>query len=418
MRTLVHTTGDVVLSASLEEVKVLHGADLMLHEGIITAIAPGGDLVQEWDAERPRDDLALHDLRGAAVIPGLIDAHTHLIWDGDRTAEIGWRNEGKTYQEIAVMGGGIRKTVDSTRAAGKERLEAVGVQRALAARRHGTTHLEAKSGYGLETATELLLIEVADRIGRLEGLPGVQTTWLGAHDIPKGETEKSTVERLLTEELPAVEEQGLASGADVFCEPGWFGVESTEEILKTASQAGLEMRLHIDEFEDGGGAMLASELGVVTADHALASTESGMEAMNNAGVNVGWLPGTPHMMGMKVRDPYEAKGSWTIASDFNPNCPSLSLPFAASLLVHRTRLSPSAALAAVTNNAAKTTSRADGLVHGQLEVGAAADLNVVGSGGWEGWCISPGHTPFSSTYIGGIRHFHDDGLNAAPTRNN
>ena len=198
-----------------------------------------------------------------------------------------------SYHDIAAQGGGIGRTVRATAEATVDELRQIGIKRASIARRSGTTYLEAKSGYGLETQAELNQIQAAHETGNVEGLPGVHATWLGAHAIPQGHTEEQTVERLLSEQLPSVIEQGYAESVDVFCEPGWFSIDSTERIMNEAMARGLSGRLHIDEFVDSGGAALAAKLGVVTADHTLKSSDEGRQALADAEVITGYLPGTP-----------------------------------------------------------------------------------------------------------------------------
>ena len=414
MRTLLHTSGEVVVRATPHEVVCLQGADVLIHNDVIERVEAHGTLLAEFDVDGSTGHVTTINLHGRAVIPGLIDAHTHLIWDGDRSDELAMRRSGLSYAEIAERGGGIQRTVQATCAATDERLAAIGHQRAKVALRHGTTHLEAKSGYGLDTANELKLLRVGAALDGAANLPSIQNTWLGAHAIPPGMSERDTVEALLSEQLPAVVEQGHAVSADVFCEPGWFGVESSEALMTASRRHGLEVRMHVDEFKDSGGAELAASLSATTADHALKSSTEGLNAMADAGVNVGWLPGTPHMMGMDLRPPTDAIGAWTIASDFNPNCPSLSLPFAASLLVHRCAVSPGAALAAVTSSAAQTTKRSDGFAQGVLEVGAVADMNILRSSRWQGWCTGPGHSPFQATVLRGELVLHENGLSPSP----
>ena len=414
MRLLVTTTGTVVTHAHTDASLLLDGADILVESGVIVSIAPSQELVQEFDADGIADsNLEVLDVGGRAVIPGLIDAHTHLIWAGDRSDEVGKRLSGMSYHDIAAQGGGIGRTVRATAEATVDDLRRIGIKRASIARRSGTTYLEAKSGYGLETQAELNQIQAAHETGSVEGLPGVHATWLGAHAIPQDHTEEETVEQLLSEQLPSVIEQGYAQSADVFCEPGWFSVDSTERIMNEAMARGLSGRLHIDEFVDSGGAILAAELGVVTADHTLKTTDVGRQALADAEVVTGYLPGTPHMLGMDMPNIPATPGPFTLASDFNPNCPSLSLPFAASLAVHRAGVTPQAALAAVTSTAAMSVPRADGLKHGVLEPGAAGSLNVLAGESWEGWCLSPGHDPFQWTVVDGHVTQHEDSFHVA-----
>ena len=414
MRLLVTTTGTVVTHAHPEEIIFLDGADILIDSGAIASIAPSTELVQEFDADGIAPmDLEVLNVGQRSVVPGLIDAHTHLIWSGDRSDEVGKRLSGMSYHEIAAQGGGIGRTVRATAESTLDELREIGIKRASIARRSGTTYLEAKSGYGLETQAELNQIQAAHETGAVEGLPGVHATWLGAHAIPQGQTEEQTVERLLSEQLPSVIEQGYAASADVFCEPGWFSIDSTERIMNDAMARGLSGRLHIDEFVDSGGAALAAELGVVTADHTLKTSDVGRQALADAEVITGYLPGTPHMLGMDMPDIAATPGRFTLASDFNPNCPSLSLPFAASLAVHRAGVTPQAALAAVTSTAAMSVPRSDGVKHGVLEPGAAGSLNVLAGKSWEGWCLCPGHDPFQWTVVDGHVTRHEDSLHVA-----
>ena len=217
------------------------------------------------------------------------------------------------------------------------------------------------------------------------------------------------MKKLLSEQLPAVIEQGIARSADVFCEPGWFNIEQTEEIMKSQQRGGLDLRLHIDEFEDGGGGQLAAELHVTTADHAHYTNDDARAAMSRAGVNCGFLPGTPYSMGSEY-PPFEHcldnDWVWTIASDFNPNCRTLSLPFISSILVQRNEISPITTLAACTRNSAITTPHPSGLTHGQIAEGGIANLNIIDGPWWEAWCLQPGHSPFTATMIEGELIFH------------
>jgi len=237
----------------------------------------------------------------------------------------------------------------------------------------------------------------------------MELTWLGAHDTPKGSDQTSYVEEILSDQLPQILNQGYAQGADVFCEPGWFTVEESEEILRQSKQGGLRQRIHIDEFSDGGGGELAAELGVVTADHAHHTSIESRQRMEEAGVNTGFLPGTPYTMGEpwpSFNNAIEENYRWSVATDFNPNCNILSLPFIGSLLVHRNKVDPLAALVAASRNPSETTIHPDGLVHGRIQVGAAANLNIVDGEHWQSWCNRPGTSPFKSTMLNGNLTHH------------
>ena len=349
-------------------------------------------------------DVTCYNLEGQAVVPGLVDTHTHLLWAGDRSKEVSWRREGKSYAEIAAMGGGIQYTVEETRRATDEHLHALGYQRLREALYTGTTHLEAKSGYGLDVESELRLLEIADRLNRDRLTPTVDHTWMGAHDVPQGKTTEAYVEELLADQLPAVVEQGIARSADVFCEPGWFSVEQSEKILRASRAAGLDLRMHVDEFADGGGGELAAELRVQTADHAYHTSLDVRMRMKAAGVNTGFLPGTPYAMGDMWPDMAEVVDHdlpFSLASDFNPNCRTLSLPFVCSLMVQRCGMHPLHALAAVTVQAAQTSPHPSGLDHGVIVEGGVANFNIVDGPHWESTVLRPSASPFLATVLGG-----------------
>jgi len=379
------------------------GMAILVEDHVIKKIGLSDELLSEFSGAE------VLDLEGKAIIPGLVDAHTHLLWSGDRSREVSWRQKGLSYREIAQRGGGIAATVEPTRRSTDSQLAHLGIERMREALRNGTTHLEAKSGYGLDTETELRLLSIAEGLSAIERLPSLDLTWLGAHAAPPGGTIDSYFEEVLSEQLPAIIEQGIARSADVFCEPGWFNIEQTEEVLKASREGGLDLRLHIDEFEDGGGGELAAEMRVQTADHAHYTNDDARISMCDAGVNTGFLPGTPYSMGAEYppfKKCIENEWVWSIATDFNPNCRTLSLPFIASVLVQRNEISPITTLAACTRNSAETTPHPSGLVHGQIIEGGIANLNIVDGPWWEGWCLQPGHSPFAATMLEGELIFH------------
>ena len=379
------------------------GMAILVEDHIIKKIGDTEELESEFSGAEKLN------LEGKAVIPGLVDSHTHLLWAGDRSREVSWRQKGLTYRQIAEKGGGIGATVSPTRKSSDSELAHLGIERMREALRNGTTHMEAKSGYGLNTETELRLLTIAESISAIQGLPSLDLTWLGAHSAPPSSSIDAYFEEIMSEQLPAIIEQGIARSADVFCEPGWFNIEQTEEIMKSSRAGGLDLRLHIDEFEDGGGGQLAAELQVSTADHAHYTNDDARAAMDRAGVNCGFLPGTPYSMGSEY-PPFghclDNDWAWTIASDFNPNCRTLSLPFISSILVQRNEISPITSLVACTRNSAITTPHPSGLTHGQIAEGGIANLNIIDGPWWEAWCLQPGHSPFAGTMIEGELIFH------------
>lgn len=411
MKRVLFNSGPVVhladLSQSNEDSIYYESKAIIIENNTILSIEDSQDVEEEYSVHSIKQDdihLRVHDLKGSAVIPGLIDAHTHLLWAGDRSKEVAWKREGKSYAEIASMGGGIRHTVHATRTASDDHLTELGYLRLREALSTGTTHLEAKSGYGLNTADELRLLEIGSKLSSIKHVPSIDLTWMGAHDAPPGATIDAYVDDLLTEQLPAVVDQGLARSADVFCEPGWFSVEQSEELLRASRDAGLALRMHVDEFSDGGGGALAAELAVDTADHAYHTPLDVRLRMEEAGVMTGFLPGTPYSMGdaWPSMGRIEEKGiTYSLATDFNPNCRTLSLPFMCSLMVQRCGVHPLNALRAVTVNSARTTPHPSGLVHGQIVEGGVANLNVIDGPHWEAFALRPTGSPFSATVLNG-----------------
>ena len=386
------------------------GKAIIVEGDVIAQIQDSEIVIDEYGLQHDgpnsvaEQEIRVHDLQGQALVPGLVDGHAHLLWSGERSREVSWRQEGKTYTEIASLGGGIRSTVQHTRSSTADELFASGYERLRSALRTGTTHLEAKSGYGLSTESELKLLEVMQRLNGIKHTPSVDPTWMGAHDVPSETSHRAYVDSLISEQLPAVVDQGIARSADVFCEPGWFTVEESEDILRASKSAGLALRMHVDEFVDGGGGELACSLGVDTADHAYHTPEAVRLEMKHADVNTGFLPGTPYAMG----DPWpdmqwvvEHDIPFTLATDFNPNCQTLSLPLMCSLMVQRCNMHPLNAIEAVSSSAARTTPHPSGLPHGVIAEGAIANFNIVDGPNWEAVCLRPSGTPFSATVLQG-----------------
>ena len=234
----------------------------------------------------------------------------------------------------------------------------------------------------------------------------IHSTWLGAHDVPKDTNIDNYVDELIHVQLPAVVDQGYAKYADVFCEPGWFSLEHTELIVKEAKKLGLASRLHVDEFVDGGGLQLATELGVISGDHVGHSSEAARQSASESGVMQTFLPGTPYILGHNLETPLRQciENNWlfSLATDFNPNCRTLSIPFVGSLATHRLGLSPMEALVAVTRNPATTLlNSTPGQVTGSIREGGPADLLLLDSQYIDAWCQMPGDNPIYKTIKSG-----------------
>ncbi len=390
------------------------GQGIFIDEGVIQRISESDEMRAEYIGGKRGFGLVGEEIEGItvieaggrAVVPGLVDSHTHLLWGGDRSREMRWRLQGESYQSIAKRGGGIVHTVQQTRSMRLEDLITTGLARVEIALSNGTTAMEVKSGYGLSTDSELRLLEAASQ---LQGV-SIDSTWLGAHAPPPEMERGAYVEQILAEQLPAVLESGLAQSADVFCEPGWFTLEETEDICKAAMDGGLDIRLHVDEFVDGGGLSLAAELGALSGDHAHWSDSQARAEASAAGTLQCFLPGTPFSMGETHFPPanecIESEFPWCAASDFNPNCQILSLPFIGNLLSQRMGVDPLASLVAVSRNSACVTRHEKGLKHGMLVEGGAADLNILDSPFWESWCQRPGISPFAATMKDGDLMLH------------
>ena len=383
------------------------GMGILMSESSIVRITDSETLCSEfapwWDGSvSTMGDTRVLDAAGKAVIPGLIDSHTHLLWGGDRSSEMRLRQAGMSYREIAEAGGGIAKTVRSTRGLSVEELMGIGISRVNRATRTGTTVMEAKSGYGLDTESELRLLQAIYDIDQHINAK-ILPTWLGAHDFPNRRSRDEYLDELVSEQIPAVAAQGVAMWADVFCEEGWYSNEETEVIVRAAAEYGIPSRLHVDEFADTGGLALAAELGAVSGDHAAKSSPESRQVASDNGTMQTFLPGTPLVLGLPMDAPIanciENEWAFSIATDYNPNCRILSMPFIGSLATMRMGLDPFAALVAASRNPATTLGQQE--VTGTIARGSKADLSVIWSDSVDGWCQTPGENPISLTIIDG-----------------
>ena len=421
MRTLIANCGEVAhLSLGdhqfpltgddmADREKLVHqpGMGILIENDSILKIADSEELLAEFAPwfpnQNPDSKIEVIDLGGRSVVPGFVDCHTHLVWSGDRNNELSMRIKGSSYKEIAAMGGGIGKTVGSTRTSPEKSLFDSGISRVNEAIRNGTTTLEAKSGYGLDLNSEVKILEVVSQINRSSKC-NIFPTWLGAHDFPAEMGRREYVEHLISDQLPIVSELGLAKWSDVFCEDGWFTTEETEEIVQASKEYGLESRLHVDEFSDSGGLQLASELGSISGDHAACSDDSARDSAADSGTMQTFLPGTPYVLGTELNLPInrclDEEWSFSVATDYNPNCPIISLPQIGSIICHRMKVDPLVALASVTRNPASTIYD-ESEPRGVLAKGRIADLNVLNSSSIDGWCQTPGTSPVAMTMISG-----------------
>jgi len=367
------------LGAELGGVREIAAGAVVAQDGRITYVGPESLLRPD---EIPPGAPVL-DADGAVVLPGFVDAHTHLAFAGDRDGEIRQRLAGASYKEIAAAGGGIVRSVAATRAADRGTLVTLLRSRLDEMLLCGTTTAEVKSGYCLETAAEIRSLEAIRDAGQSHPVTLVPT-FLGAHEVPAEHRDQREryVEILVSEMIPEVARLSLATFADVFCEEGVFAVAESRRVLEAARAAGLALRIHADELCWTGGAELAGALGARSADHLLFVSEAGMSALAAAGCAATLLPSAAFYLRLgryaPARALVQAGVPVALATDGNPGGGlSPSMPFAMTVACFAMGLSLEEALTAATLNAAYSL----GLEaeRGSLETGKRADLVVLRS---------------------------------------
>ncbi|MBL8065406.1 MAG: imidazolonepropionase [Chthonomonadaceae bacterium] len=374
MRTVVKNIGQLATPLSDGSVAVTRDAVLSFVAGKIEFVGPGRDFGE------PADET--YDAAGGVVLPGFVDAHTHLVFGGHRAQELELRARGQSYGEIKAAGGGIMSTVQATRGLGQEDLLAIGLKHLAWCVRAGTTTLEAKSGYGLDLSTELDILLALHNIdlafASSTGLktPRVVSTFLGLHAVPEGAETDSFVEDVIDRWLPAVHGAGLATYVDAFVEQGYFSPDQCRMFVRAAQKLGFSARLHVDQLTVGGGAALAVELGASTADH-MEQTVDFIPLIDSDTIPV-LLPGSVLGLGLNkyadARALLDAGSPVVLATDFNPGTsPTPSLPFVMALAARHMRMTPEECLKAVTDHAARSLGLHD---RGRLEPGLLADFSV------------------------------------------
>jgi imidazolonepropionase len=351
----------------------VHDAALAVADGRIAWLGSAAGLPAANVSERV-------SANGGWLTPALIDCHTHLLFGGSRAAEFEQRLKGVSYEAIARAGGGIMATVNATRAASDEELLAAARQRVAALLREGVATIEVKSGYGLDTATELRLLRLARQLGRDSGIT-VRTTFLGAHALPRdfaGDAD-AYIDIVCNEMLPAVQAEGLADAVDAYCESIAFSPEQVARVFDAATALGLPVKLHADQLSDTGGAELAARYKALSADHLEYTNEKGVRALADAGSVAVLLPGAFVTLREKQLPPMAALRAHgvplALATDCNPGTsPLTSLRAAMTLATSQFRMTPDECLAGVTRNAAMALGLLDET--GTLEVGKRADIAV------------------------------------------
>ena len=360
------------IGPELSDLGIIRNGGMLIRNGMIERVGASDEI------EKNVGDAEVVDAGGRVVMPGFVDAHTHLVFSGNRLDDFERRARGDTYEQIAKAGGGIWSTVEKTRAASELDLLTQAKKHANWLLSCGTTTVEAKSGYGLTVEDELKILRVMRQLNEevpLEIVP----TFLGAHAIPRELSPDEYLDVVITEMLPHVTAEKLAEFCDVFCERGYFNIDQSREILSAAKKVGLSLRGHVDQLTNSGGAKLMAEVSATTADHLEQTDEQGIAALKEANVQPVLLPGSVYALGSsrypRGREMIEAGLQIVLATDFNPgSSPTPSMPMVLSLACTQMKMSPAEAITASTVNAAYSVNR--GARIGSLEAGKLANFVI------------------------------------------
>jgi imidazolonepropionase len=394
-RILFRNVRQIFTGRSADASGVVEDAALLVDTGAVAAIAP------EQALGGQADDAQRIDCGGGVLTPGFVDSHTHAVFGGWRSWEYALRARGVPYMEIARRGGGIHASVRDVRERSEDDLVELGRQRLGEMLRLGTTTAEVKSGYGLDTATELRQLRAVRRL-QDEVAMHLVPTFMGAHEFPAEyrDDRDGYVDLLVEEMIPAVAAEKLAVFCDVFMEPGAFDAAQTRRVLLAGMDHGMPPRLHADELENSGGAELAVELNAASADHLGAISDEGVRALASAGTVATLLPSTLFFLGRRNYAParrlLDAGATVALASDFNPgSSPSPSMPLVLTMACSQMAMDPLEALFAATAGGARALRLEDGT--GTLAVGAPADIVL-----WECGALSEVPYRFGAPPIRGV----------------
>ncbi len=359
---------------SLADLGIIRDGAIVRDEGKIIWVGETDRLPKEY---RAYPETNLKNQR--AVIPGLIDCHTHLVFAGNRASDFARRCAGESYETIANEGGGILRTVQATREASEDELFQSALSRLDESYRHGVRTIEIKSGYGLSWESELKTLRVIKRLSETRTNMTIVPTFLGAHDFPKDFSRSDYIRELSETMLPAVAKENLAQFCDVFIDQGFYTVEEGRKILGVAKKLGLKIKIHADELQNTESASLACELGACSCDHLLKISDVGIAKLAASRTTAVLLPGTafylkaPHAPARKL---IEAGARVALSTDFNPGtCPTLNLPTIMTMGALYLGMNPAELFAAVTYNAACALDLQKS--KGSLEVGKDADLSIL-----------------------------------------
>ncbi len=353
---------------------VINDGAIAIKDGFIVDVGKTSDIASRYQSQQ------IMDATGKTVMPGFVDPHTHPIFVHTREAEFAMRLAGKSYVEIAQSGGGIRSTIKTTKVGDTELLFRLAYERIKKMISLGTTTIEAKSGYGLTTESELKQLEVISNLSKQ--LPiDIIPTFMGAHEFPVEykDNHPKYIEILTKEMIPAIKEQGIAQFCDIFCEAHVYNLEESRCILTCAKDNGLGLKMHADEIEAMGGAELSAELGCISADHLGAASDKGLIAMKEARVIPVLLPATLFSLRSKsyarARFMIDNGLPVAVATDYNPgSCNCDSMPFVITLSCLQMNMMPEEAITASTINAAHAIGMQDRV--GSIEIGKQADILI------------------------------------------
>ncbi|XP_074125751.1 putative imidazolonepropionase [Sminthopsis crassicaudata] len=384
---LVCARGEPYLAGeAMRSLAVLDNASLVVgRDGCIKAIGPADAIRREFSKVSFEERI---NCSGKCILPGLVDAHTHPVWAGDRVHEFAMKLAGATYMDIHQAGGGINFTVECTRKASEEELFSTFRYRLLCMMRSGSTLVECKSGYGLNLETELKMLRVIERARRELDI-SISSTYCGAHSVPKGKTATEAADDIVHNHLPKLKElcqrgEIHVDNIDVFCEKGVFDLQSTRRILQGGKDIGLQINFHGDELHPMKAAELGAELGARAISHLEEISDAGIAAMATGKCSAVLLPTTAYMLRLnqpRARKMLDEGVIVALGSDFNPNAYCFSMPTVMHLACVNMRMSMPEALAAATINAAYALGRSH--THGSLEVGKQGDLIIINAPRWE-----------------------------------
>ena len=360
------------VGTEMAELGIIRDGGMLIRDGKIDSVGPSAEI------EKKSRGAEIVDAGGRIVLPGFVDAHTHLTFAGNRLDDFERRARGESYEQISKAGGGIWSTVEKTRAASDDDLVVQAKRHADWFLRCGTTTIESKSGYGLTLEDELKILRVMRSLHEQSPLE-IVPTFLGAHAVPREMDADEYIELVIDQMLPPIAKEKLAEFCDVFCERGYFDVEQSRRILMAAKKLGLGLRIHADQLSNSGGAKLAADLKATTADHLEKTDEHGIAALKSAGVQPVLLPGSVYALGSpdypRAREMIEAGLAVVLATDFNPgSSPTPSMPMILSLACTQMKMSPAEAITAATINAAYGLNRGSKI--GALEPGKLANFAI------------------------------------------